>query len=119
MTSAKTPPPAGRAIERLLSVARGLAGELAVGGEADGDVARRLRRSVIRPLERVSGARDGESGGGPPPPPAALAERLWRLAEDATRLRAAVDTDEPPGATAAPPDPAPPAAPAQEPPTAA
>jgi CDGSH-type Zn-finger protein/truncated hemoglobin YjbI/ferredoxin len=99
MTSA-TPPPAAQAMERLLAAARGLASDLAAGREADGDVERRLRRSVIRPLERVS-PQDGESGGGTPHGPATVAERLWLLAEDATRLRAAVDTDELQEATAA------------------
>jgi CDGSH-type Zn-finger protein/truncated hemoglobin YjbI len=71
----------------LLARARELEPELAAGDE---DAARRLRRSVIRPLadavERGSAAAQPRRAD-PPAAPGSTGERLWHLARDATRIR--------------------------------
>jgi CDGSH-type Zn-finger protein/truncated hemoglobin YjbI len=84
------------AIETLLVEARSIAAaaEASTGeGPASRRLAwaeRRLRRSVVGPLERVVHENGRPTSGGGPV--SGWTERLWELAQDATRLRASPDS---------------------------
>lgn len=96
--------PVSRRLEEIVVAARALAGDLAggvpgqekAGGDLLGEASARLRRSVIRPLERASavpqagaeaGTEQAPTGRGDGEPSRSPRERLWELAREATVLR--------------------------------